>query len=221
MTYPPQPPGPDPNGPGYGAPGWGPPQQPPGYPAQPGGYQGLGTFGGGEPPRPPRNTGRIVAIAIIAVLVLGGAGVGVWALTRDKGGSADTGTSASTGKTGGRTGSTGDDSGSKTGAAKDSPDSVRDDYMAAYEANHFADVLDGACDAYKQKYGTDAAELEKTLKPYEVKASADGDADVSGSTASARIDLELTENGNTQRVPIEIKIVKEDGHWKFCGEQRG
>ncbi|MGW5054099.1 hypothetical protein [Actinokineospora sp. NPDC004072] len=75
--------------PGYPQPVFG-QQQPygqPGYDPNQHGYQqpyGGQPYGGGQPPKGP-NTGKIVAIVAIAVLVLGGAGVGVYFLTRDSG----------------------------------------------------------------------------------------------------------------------------------------
>lgn len=112
MTYPPQQPGqPGP----YGQDPYGQQQQPGQYGQQPGQYGQYGQqpgqygqqqpgqtaqfgqygqqpgqpgFPGGEPPK--SKTGMIVAIVVIAVLVLGGAGVGIYLLTKedDKGNSA-------------------------------------------------------------------------------------------------------------------------------------
>lgn len=46
----------------------------------------YGQYGGGFPPEPPKNkTGKVVAIVVIAVLLLGGAGVGIFLATKDDG----------------------------------------------------------------------------------------------------------------------------------------
>ncbi|MFL6124627.1 hypothetical protein [Actinophytocola sp.] len=55
-------------------------------------------YGGGfQPPEPPRKkTGMIVAIVVIAVLVLGGAGVGIYFATKDNGSNTAGGTTTTT-----------------------------------------------------------------------------------------------------------------------------
>ncbi|SER30874.1 hypothetical protein [Actinokineospora terrae] len=229
MTYPPQQPGP------YGQQ----PQQPGGYGNQPpqpgqqypqtsqfpqqGGYQGLGGFpgGGGQPPKP-NNTGKIVAIVIIAVLVLGGAGVGVYFLTKD--GKSDAGggggTTTSAPKTSTKKSAT-DEPTTTTKAAPDTsgPQEVVDDYLKAYESKSFSSVTESACDAYKDKYGTDTTKLETDLAPFDITATAKGEPTVSGNSATAVIDLVLSKDGTSKDASIKIKIVKETGEWRFCGEE--
>jgi hypothetical protein len=237
MTYPPQPPGPPgPYGPQQPRPygqqpgpyGQQPPpgpygqQQPPSYGQQPTAYQGLGGYPGGQdgpPPPPPKksNTNMIIAVVVVAVLVLGGAGAGIFFLTRgdDPGNTASPGTSQQNAPTNGSD-PTRPSPGNGTGA--DSPEGVQQAYMQAYESKQFGSVVDEACKAYKDKFGTDTSELEAQLEPYEIRATADGEPDVTGSTAIAKIDLELTRNGETKTPKIQIKIVKESGKWRFCGE---
>jgi hypothetical protein len=207
-----------------------PPQQPEQQPS----YQGLGAYSGGPPKK--RNTGRIVAIVAIIVLVLAGGGVATYFLTKsddtasDKASSERSSTSSSkdTGSddsTRGPSGSTssdrdqgqaGDDS-----DASNTPDDVRDDYMAAYENNDFSDVVNSACAAYKSKFGTNTSDLETKLQDYEITATPDGDVDVESDnpdTATAKIDLVLAGPDQTQDAKILIKIVDENGKWRFCGE---
>ncbi len=72
---------------------------------------------------------------------------------------------------------------------------------------------------YRRKYGTDTSDLEQTLAPYDITATADGEPNVIGDTATANIDLELVaEDGTTEQPHIYIKIIDEDGEWRFCGE---
>lgn len=223
MTYPPQQPGPygqDPYGqqpppqtPPYG--GQQPPQTPP-FGGQPS-YQGLGSYGPPPPPPPKkRNTGMIVAIVLIVLLVVGGGGVAIFVLTKgdDKNNAADGGPSD--------TPATGDEPTKSEepteGGSPNSPEDVRDAYMAAYESKSFTAVVSEACAAYKSKYGTDTSELETTLEPYEITAAADGEPDVNGNTATANIKLTLSQAGTTEEPTIFIKIVEENGQWRFCGE---
>lgn len=211
MTYPPQQPG-----------------QPGQYGSNPQGqpqfgqssYQGLGSFSGGEPPKK-RNTGMIVAIVAIVVMVLGGGGVAAFFLLKDDKPSTETQQTKepTTEKSDDNTG--GDDTTTTTeedDGASNTPDDVRDDYMAAYENKEFGDVVDSACNAYKEKYGTDTSSLETQLADYDITATPDGDPDINGNTATAKIDLALTANGTTENPKILIKIVEEDGQWRFCGE---
>jgi hypothetical protein len=130
MTYPPQPGQPDPYGrqqgppdqygqppagqygqygqqapygqPQYGQPEYGQPQ----YGQQPYGQPQYGAPGqpGGQPPK--SNTGKIVAIVVIAVLVLGGGGLAVWLLNKDDG--PDNGAQETTSQTAGNGPATGD-----------------------------------------------------------------------------------------------------------------
>jgi hypothetical protein len=219
MTYPPQQPPP------YGQDPYGqqqPPQTPP-YGGQ-SSYQGLGSYSGGPPPPPPkkRNTGMIVAIVLIVLLVLGGGGVAVWILTKKGDDNASAGDKSTEQTTPPSSDEPTDDSPTDdpTGdsGSSNSPDDVRDAYMAAYEAKSFTDVVSESCAAYKSKYGTNTSDLEQTLAPYEIKATASGEPDVNGNTATANIDLALTQAGTTERPSIFIKIVEEDGQWRFCGE---
>ncbi|MBC6450612.1 hypothetical protein [Actinokineospora xionganensis] len=217
MTYPPQQPGPfgpqGPQGP-YG-------QQPDPFAAQPP-YQGLGGYpGGGEPPAP-KNTGKIVAIVAIAVLVLGGAGVGVFFLT--KGGDKPPAAAPATSEANPDPSETDKPSGTKSTKPADgpasSPGDIVDAYVTAYEEKDFAAVTAQACAPYKNKYGTDTSTLEEKLSKYEVKGTAKGEPEVKGSVATAEIDLTLTpETGEAKDAHIRIKIVKEDGVWRFCGEE--
>jgi hypothetical protein len=226
MTYPPQQPGP------YGQDPYGqqqpPPQTPPygGQSSFPGqsSYQGLGSYGPPPPPPKKRNTGMIVAIVLIVLLVLGGGGVAVYVLTKgdDKNNEADGGKSgdkttppSSEEPTGDSTEETTEDN---PGGASNTPDDVRDAYMDAYETKSFSSVVNDACAAYKSKYGTDTSSLEKTLEPYDITATASGEPDVNGNTATANIDLQLSQGGTTEKPSIFIKIVEEDGQWRFCGE---
>ncbi|MGH3758876.1 hypothetical protein [Actinophytocola sp.] len=212
MTYPPQQPGP------YGQDPYGqqPPPQTPPYGGQ-SSYQGLGSYGPPPPPPPPkkRNTGMIIAIVLIVLLVLGGGGVAIYVLTKE-----DKTTTADSDQTSDQTSAptSGDKPPDDQNGATNSPDDVRDAYMQAYENKSFRDVVDSACAAYKSQYGTDTSSLEQTLAPYEITATASGEPKVNGNTATADIDLELSQAGTTERPTIFIKIVEEDGEWRFCGE---
>jgi hypothetical protein len=219
MTYPPQQPSP------YGQDPYG-QQQPPMTPPYGGqsAYQGLGSYGTPPPPPPKkRNTGMIIAIVLIVLLVVGGGGVAVWVLTKgdDKNtASGDPSSSAApttdtepTGPT-----ETEETTTEETNTASNTPDDVRQAYMTAYENKDFTSVVASSCAAYKTKYGTDTSSLEKTLSQYDIKATADGEPKVNGNTATADIKLELSAGGTTEKPTIFIKIVEEDGEWRFCGE---
>jgi hypothetical protein len=209
-----------------------PPQQPSGQ-GQPS-YQGLGAYPGG--PQKKRNTGRMVAIIAIVALVLAGGGVATYFLTKSDDGPGHSASSdRSNGDAGKDTGSDETSGGSSDDASSDrdqdqgkndsdasnGPDDVRDDYMAAYENNDFSDVVDSSCKAYKKKFGTDTSDLENKLKDYDISATPDGDVDVDSDnpdTATAKIDLTLTGPDDSQDAKILIKIVEENGKWRFCGE---
>ncbi len=195
-------------------------------------YQGLGSYSGGQGGPGNKNTGKIVAIVIIALLVLGGGGVATYFLTK---GGDDPKNDASTEQTNrddskdtGSDDPSDDassdrdpDEGGGDSDASNSPDDVRDDYMAAYENKDFADVVDNACRAYKTKFGTDTSELETKLADYDISASPDGDVEIDDrhpDSATAKIDLKLVGGGQTQEPKILIKIVQESGQWRFCGE---
>lgn len=204
MTYPPQQPGPygGPPQPGYGQDPWR--QQPPyqgGYQTQPFPAQS---------PEPPRNTGKVVAIVLMSLLLLGGTGVGVYFLTRDSGGGQSEASPTQAPPT-------------TTGEAADEPaagpEAIVEEYIAAYETKSFGAVTAEACKAYKKKYGTNTAQLEKQLERYTITGSAQGQPEVKGDVATARIALELNSDADVKNVDIEIKIVKEDGEWRFCGEE--
>jgi hypothetical protein len=216
MTYPPQQPGP------YGQDPYGqqqPPQTPP-YGGQ-SSYQGLGSYGPPPPPPKKSNTGMIVAIVLIVLLVLGGGGVAFWVLNKDdnKNTSADADKTSSPASGEEPTGSdTPTEETTDEPSTSNTPDDVRDAYMEAYETKSFGAVVASACAAYKSKYGTDTSSLEKTLEPYEITATAEGEPDVNGNTATADIKLELSQAGTTERPSIFIKIVEEGGEWRFCGE---
>lgn len=214
MTYPPQQPGP------YGQDPYGqqqPPQTPP-YGGQ-SSYQGLGSYGPPPPPPPKkRNTGMIVAIVLIVLLVLAGGGIATYVLTKgDDKNSADENKSDPPASEDKPT-ETSDEPADDQGSASNTPDDVRDAYMAAYEAKSFSSVVNDACAAYKSKYGTDTSALEKQLAPFDIKASPSGEPDVNGNTATADIALQLSQGGTTEKPTIFIKIVEEDGEWRFCGE---
>jgi hypothetical protein len=216
MTYPPQQPGP--HGQPQPSPYGGQPR-PPAYPQQ-SSYQGLGSYPSGpsDPPPPKKShIGTIVAIALVALLVLGGGGASVYLLTKKKD---NTSNSAPPGQQtpGNTTSSEPTDDNSSTPPPNDTPASVQQAYIEAYESKKFGSVVGGACDAYKEKFGTSTADLEKRLAPYDMKATADGTPEVNGGTASAKIDLELTKGAETKKTKIKIKIIKERGSWKFCGE---
>ncbi|UVS79023.1 hypothetical protein [Actinokineospora sp. UTMC 2448] len=211
MTYPPQQPGPygGPPQPGYGRDPWR--QQGPyqgGYPGQPG-------YGPPQPPAPPpppekSNAGKVVAIVAMALLLLGGTGVAVYFLTRDGGPNTAGAPSAPV---------TTSPKSDETTTADAGPEAVVEDYIDAYETKSFAAVTGQACKAYKKKYGTDTTQLESQLEKYEITGSAQGAPEVRGDVATARIALELSGGGDVKNVDIEIKIVKEDGEWRFCGEE--
>jgi hypothetical protein len=218
---------------GQPSPPYGQPQVPP-YGGQ-SAYQGLGYGGSGQPPEPPkkRNTGMIVAIVLIALLVLGGGGVALYFVTKDDdkqtAGESNTGPSESESQSPSEDDPTPsddatgedeptDDGGDSGGDASNTPEDVRQAYMDAYESKSFGDVVASACAAYKSEYGTDTSDLETQLAPFDITATADGEPEVNGNTATANIDLQLSKGGTTEKPSIFIKIVEEDGEWRFCGE---
>ncbi len=93
--------------------------------------------------------------------------------------------------------------------------------MAAYENKEFSDVIENACDSYKDRFGTDTQELEDALADFDVLATEDGDLDLDGNTATGRIDIELSNDDNTDNRKILVKLVEERGKWRFCGEDEG
>ncbi|GAB1510685.1 hypothetical protein [Actinophytocola sp. KF-1] len=196
-------------------------------------YQGLGSYSGGQGGPGNKNTGKIVAIVIIALLVLGGGGVATYFLTKGGDDPKNDASSEQTNRDDSK--DTGSDEDPSTDASPDrdqeddsddsdasnTPDDVRDDYMAAYENKDFADVVDNACRAYKTKFGTDTSELETKLADYDISASPDGEVEIDDQhpdSATAKIDLTLVGDGQTQEPKILIKIVQESGQWRFCGE---
>lgn len=220
MTYPPQQPSP------YGQDPYG-QQQPPMTPPYGGqsSYQGLGSYGPPPPPPKKRNTGMIIAIVLIVLLVVGGGGVAIWVLTKgdDKNNAAGGDQSSSAQPTPDQTESadpteTEDTTTEETSTATNTPDDVRNAYMEAYENKSFSAVVASSCAAYKTKYGTDTSSLEKTLKQYQITATASGEPKINGNTATADIKLTLSAGGTTEKPTIFIKIVEEDGEWRFCGE---
>jgi len=190
-------------------------------------YQGVGGFPGGPGGQPPKksNTGVVVAIVAAVVVLLGGAGAGIFFLTRDDDpGTAQPGTSTSAEPTSEDDGptSTKRSSAPRTTKPADTsgPAEVVEEYMKAYESKSFSAVVGKACEAYKKKYGTDTTSLEDELKPYKIEATPGDEPTVTGSIASGGFKLNLTtDTGTTSEVKIEIKIVKESGTWKFCGEK--
>jgi hypothetical protein len=179
----------------------GPYHPPSGYQGSGGGYPGSAPGGPGGEPTKKRNTGMIVAVVVLAVLVLAGAAIGIYLLTND-----DSANTASGGQTA-----------SASGEAN-GPAAVQQAYMTAYETKSFGSVVDNACEAYLSKFGKDTSALEQQLAPYDIEATADGDPEVTGSTAVAKIDLKLSKGTETKTPKIKIRIVKEGGKWKFCGE---
>jgi hypothetical protein len=218
MSYPPQP------GP-YGSPRPDPNRPPDLFTPQQSSYQGLGTYSNdpGEPAPPRRrSTAKIVAVVVIALLVLGGGGAGVYYFLT-KGDDKDTGATEDRPDQPRPNDSNGsgpidDKPAEQQNGGSTDPAGVQQAYIEAYESKRFSDVVNSACEAYKKRFGTNTTDLETKLAPYDIKASADGTPTVSGGTATANIDLELTKNGETKTPKIKIKIVKESGKWKFCGE---
>lgn len=154
----------------------------------------------------------VIALVVIALLVLGGGGLTVFFLAKDdSGGAAVPGTSQPGGQNPG-----GDDGSAPP--TEDSPTAVQRAYIEAYEAKRFTSIVESACRAYKDRFGTDTKELERRLRTFDVKATADGEPTVDGTSAVARIDLELTQGSETKPTKIQIKIIKESGRWRFCGE---
>ena len=102
-----------------------------------------------------------------------------------------------------------------------SPDGVREAYMAAYEQHDFREVVEDACSTYKRDFGTDTSTLEQNIQAFEVTATADGEPALRGDAATADITLEVSQGSTTEQVPIFIRIQKEGGVWRFCGEGRG
>jgi hypothetical protein len=170
----------------------------------------------------------VVAIVAIAVLLLGGGGTALYFLTRgdDRPDASPDQTSESSGKNTPSDDNSSDDAspdrdptqGSDDGDATNTPEDVRDEYMAAYENKYFSDVVDDACAAYKKKFGTDTSSLEDELAPYDITAVPNGDPEVTGRSATAKIDLTLSSGETTKEPKILIKIVEERGQWRFCGE---
>src|SRR5207249_2476423 len=120
------------------------------------------------------NTKMIIAVVVIAVLVLGGAGAAIFFLTKgdDKGNNA---APASGGDD--RSATTKSTPPSEDKPKETSPADVQQAYIEAYESKKFSAVVESACKAYKDKFGTDTSELEKQLEPYDIKATADGEPD--------------------------------------------
>jgi hypothetical protein len=176
----------------------------------------------------------IVAIVLIVLLVVGGGGVALVVLNKDDDkNNASTTDTEETSPSESESGPTSegdtppsdeeetpadeeDDTGG--GDASNTPEDVRQAYMDAYESKSFSDVVKDACEAYKNEYGTDTSELEQQLADYQITATAKDEPEVTGTTATAKIDLELSQAGNTQPASIFIKIVEEAGEWRFCGE---
>jgi hypothetical protein len=99
-----------------------------------------------------------------------------------------------------------------------SPDGVREAYMAAYENHDFGAVVGDACSTYKREFGMDTSTLEQNTRPFQITATAVGEPAFRGNAATANIDLDLSRAGTSERVPIFIRMEKEDGVWRFCGE---
>jgi hypothetical protein len=222
------PPPQDPYGPRPPQDPYGTPPPPPDPYGQQSSYQGLGSYPSGpsDPPPPKKsNTGTIVAIVLVALLVLGGGGTAVYFLTKKKD---DTSNSASNNgnqqtdsakpKPTEDKNANGETTTEPPAKGSDTPAEVQQAYIEAYQNKQFGSVVASACDAYKKKFGTDTTDLEKQLAPYDIKATADGAPSVDGASATALIDLELTKGAETKKPKIKIKIVKESGSWKFCGE---
>lgn len=152
--------------------------------------QGDGTFSGTiSSPQKRSHSGTIAVVMVIVLTVLGGGGVALYLLTRDGGES-----------------------------AANSPQDVVRTYADAYERKEFDSVVGDACQAYQDEYGLDTSDLEGKLAAFDVEAAPAGEPDVSGRTATGYLRLELTSGGETKVADLKIKIVIEDGVWKFCGE---
>ncbi|HET9140498.1 hypothetical protein [Actinophytocola sp.] len=239
MTYPPQPPGGGPYGPQqppgpygqqpqgpYGPqPGpYGPPQPDPYGGQQPGPdpygpptpYQGLGGFP--PPPPPKKNNTMIIVVVVVAVLVLGGAAATIYFLTNNKDDKTTTAGPNSSPQSAPKTKPENKPSDSNDDDESNSPTAIQRAYMEAYESKQFGAIVENACQAYKDKFGTDTSELEEQLAPWDIKAENGGDPEVTGNSATALINLELTKGSETKTPKIKIKIVKEGGQWRFCGE---
>jgi len=210
-------------------------QQPPQTGPQPtSSYQGFGTFSGGGGPQPPkRSTSTIAAIVVGVLIVLGGGGAAVYFLTNggddDNGGTAD-GKSTTQTTTAPTTTSSFDDSTTTETTTSDStiapdgtsPESVREDYINAYEQKSFTSVVSNACSDYISKYGTDTSKVESQIAPFTITGTPVGEPDVTGDSALAKIDLEFSKSGaSPQTRSIKVKAVLEGGSWKFCGEAAG
>ncbi|WP_156755988.1 hypothetical protein [Actinokineospora pegani] len=200
---------------------------PGGFPQPP--YQGYPApgFPGGGPPK--KNTAMIVSIVAVVVLLLGGGGIGAYFLLRDNDTNANGEQQAPPATSESEDG--GDDSPSttprsRTGSAAPEPDetgpaAVLRAYMDAYESKSFGEVVNESCAAYKKKYGTDTTSLEDRLRPYSITATDPREPTITGTVASAKFQLELTtaDTGKASKYTIEIKVVRESGEWKFCGEK--
>jgi hypothetical protein len=169
----------------------------------------------------------IVAIVLIVLLVVGGGGVALLVLNKDddKNNASTTNTEESTSKSEpeeseGDTPPTEEEPTEEEGSgeASNSPEDIRQAYMEAYESKSFGSVVNDACASYKKKYGTDTSKLEEQLADFTIEATAKDDLDISGSTATANIDLTLTQGTESKPAKIFIKIIEEDGAWRFCGE---
>jgi hypothetical protein len=106
----------------------------------------------------------------------------------------------------------------RTSRSANSPEGVREAYITAYENHDFGEAVGNACASYKREFGTDASVLEENIRPFEINATAVGEPALRGDVATADIDLDLSQGGNRERARIFIRVEKEDGVWRFCGE---
>jgi hypothetical protein len=222
-----------PNSPGGGypprpeQPQWGQPQRPGppahqqgGYPPPPGqpqwgqpqqsGPPGPGPFPPGAPPTPPKSGGKtgLIIAGVVAVLVLLGGGVAVWALMQ------------SSNDSGGQT--TGQAPGGNNGGAPNGGDEGGrpEDPVRAYWQATLRGDCDGAFDASTEKFWSQGGAQTKAEALANCKSNGApqgarlGDVTAAGPATgnTATVNAEVTIEGQTKTVAH--KVVKEDGEWK-------
>ncbi|MFC7614811.1 hypothetical protein ACFQV2_16100 [Actinokineospora soli] len=183
-----------------------------------GAYQQPYGYGGGEPPK--NNTGKIVAIVAIAVLVLAGAGVGVYFLTKDGGGTAG-GTSTTqqapktttesseettTEETTSEETTTTEESTSNGGGESDVA-SAAEKYVAAVNDQDESAAKALSCS------GSDPGLMYTSVVPGNGEVEIVGQPDVYGTNAS--VDTKVTIPGSGVD-PIDFPILFEEKSGKWC-----